>query len=510
MGVRFNYSGLVIAVLGFGLTRVTVTLALYDDPLRFYVAGIIPLLLGLGLAAFGVALVVANVDAQLVRTATAWCIIGTATMLVLAYITIVGATGTIHPTFTSVQSQLYLSNFLIGGSLGGTLTGLYAARSHRHRDAMEAQANRLEVLNRMLRHEVLNAITLIRGYAGLAASNPDATSIIQDRADEITQTIDDVRYLAQRTTSHDTHSTVDLIGQLEASLETITQRYPEADITATAPDRVDVVASDRLEQALTQLLENAILHTNDDDSRVEISVETTATRASITIQDAGPGLPEAQQALLESGEITEFDDPRDGYGLNVVRLIVESFDGRIQTDVSEHGTTISLELRRPAASDRSVATRGTGLLGLRVHLPELLVILAAAVLAGVAYGVVSEHLGGSVAAIGVFYGISDPVVGWITHQFHSAVFAFMYAGLLTLLPARYHDHLPAYIAVGIGWGLLLWLGAASIIAPIWLNLLGIPVPIPNLTTSFLATHLAWGTTLGTFTGLGIRHLTPTH
>lgn len=57
MAQRVNYRGLVIAGTGFFLTRITVVLVL-DDPVRFYVAGIVPLLLGL--AALGVALTVGS------------------------------------------------------------------------------------------------------------------------------------------------------------------------------------------------------------------------------------------------------------------------------------------------------------------------------------------------------------------------------------------------------------------------------------------------------------------
>lgn len=38
---RVNYSGLVVAGIGFFLTRFTVTLA-FEDPVRFYLAGVVP------------------------------------------------------------------------------------------------------------------------------------------------------------------------------------------------------------------------------------------------------------------------------------------------------------------------------------------------------------------------------------------------------------------------------------------------------------------------------------
>ena len=142
MGRRIHYSGFVVAGIGFFLTRFTVTLAIYESPLRFYLAGVVPLALGLGLAAFGVALAVADVEASLVRTTAVWCVVGFLTMLVLVVLTLLGSTGGMS-NVEAIRSRTYLSNFLIGGSVGGTLTGLYAARNRQQRSELQQQTNRL-------------------------------------------------------------------------------------------------------------------------------------------------------------------------------------------------------------------------------------------------------------------------------------------------------------------------------------------------------------------------------
>ena len=128
---RFAPSGLVVAAVGFALTRFTVTLARYEDPLRFVVAGVVPLVLGLGLAAFGVVLVVGEFDRSFVRTVSGWCLAGAAAMLALVVLTLAGNDTAL--AMEPIRSQVYLSNFLIGGSIGGTLTGLYAGRNRRQR-----------------------------------------------------------------------------------------------------------------------------------------------------------------------------------------------------------------------------------------------------------------------------------------------------------------------------------------------------------------------------------------
>lgn len=508
MDPRANYSGLVIAGIGFVLTRFTVTLAVYQNPVRFYFAGVVPLLLGLGMTAFGVALVVADVDQSLVRTTATWCVIGTGAMLVLVVLTLLGSAGGI-PTMATIRSQTFLSTFLIGGSIGGTMTGLYAARSRRQNDALRQQANRLEVLNRMLRHEVLNAVNVIQGYTTLDDDSTRASETIEKRSAAIAKTIEDVSYLTwSATTSDSSSATTDLTAELRASVRTVRERHPDATISADPlPDDLPVRASARLEQVFTQLLENAVTHTAPD-TAVEVGLTTVHGSVRVSVRDHGPGLPEPQQLLLETGAITEFDDPRDGYGLNIARLLVESFGGSIETDVTDDGTTVTVVLPRPEYRTTGIESSPAGLTGIRPSVPHLAVILGASVVAGGLYGLASEQLGGSIAAIGVFYGVNDPVVGWITHEFHSAVFAFVFAGLVSFAPARYRDHVPAYVVFGAAWGLTVWLVAAGFVAPVWLQLLGTPVPVPTFSGLLLVNHLVWGSSLGLLTALGYRYVAP--
>jgi len=512
---RVNYGGLVIAGVGFFLTRFTVTLAVSGDPMAFYFTGVVPLALGLGLSAFGVALTVADVDAATVRTAAVWCVVGLVTMLALVVLTLLGSPAGDAGWLGLVQSRASFSNFLIGGSVGGTLTGLYAARARQRRGALRRQTHRLEVLNRLLRHEVLNAVAIIRGYATLD-DDPEAASVIERHADSIERAIEEVRHLTRSADADRTAGSVSLAACLATGVDTVRERHADATVSVPEmPAELTVRANDRLERVFTHLLDNAVVHTGDGAASVEVSVETTPSTARVSVRDEGPGLPERQQALLESGDISEYDDPNAGFGLHVVRLLVESYGGTIELDVDDAGTTVTVVLRRadvPAtgvdglAAGGGAGTAGGPVSGVRPAVPHLAVTLVVGVLAGVVYGAAAFLQGGSIAAIGVFYGIANPLVGWYTHEFHSVVFAFAFAVIVSRLPARYRNHAPAYVAVGAAWGTTLWIVAAGIVAPVWLRLLGVPAPLPNLSVPLFVNHLLWGGTLGAATAWGYARL----
>jgi len=510
MGSRINYSGLVIAGVGFFLTRFTVTLAIYEDPFRFYLAGVVPLLLGLGLAAFGVALTVADVDAALVRTTALWCVVGAGTMLVLVTLTLVGSAVDGMSNLAAARERAYMSNFLIGGSIGGTLTGLYAARNRQQRTELARQADRLEVLNRFLRHEVLNAVAAIRGYTAIKDEDPrDADALVDRHSDSIAETIEEVKYLTRtaRTNEHQLSAT-DVRSCLDRSITAVREQNPGAEISVEADKGVSVRATDRLERVFTHLLENAAAHAGTASASIDVSVVETASTVRVSIADDGPGLPADQQRLLETGDIDSFDDPGTGFGLNVVRFLVESFQGSIEMSVDDAGTTVTVVLPRATTSETGLRPSPTDLTGLRPSVSHLIVTLAVSLIAGLAYGLVSESLGGSISGIGVFYGVQSPVIGWITHEFHSVVFGFAFVGFVSITPNRYHDTLPAYATIGVGWGIALWVFAASIVAPAWLQLLDFPATIPNFSIDLLANHVVWGAVLGVLTLYGFRYVTP--
>lgn len=506
---NLNYSGFVIASIGFFLTRFNVTIAIADDPVVFYFAGVVPLAIGLGLAAFGVALAVADVDSRMVRRTAIWCVIGLVTMLVLVVLTILGSDPGHVTNLTELRSHAYFSNFLIAGSAGGTITGLYAARNRKQRRQLEQQANRLVTLNRFLRHEILNAVTAIRGYARLDPNDNTGTmDVVDDHAKEIARATEEIKYLTQHTGGSKTyHTDIYLEESITSSVMQVHRRYARAQISVDEiPEGLTVQANHRLEQVLVHLLENAIIHGNDETPTIK--VEPHHSSVTIRVTNEGPPLPERQQRLLESGAIEEFDDPMSGFGLNIVRLLIESYGGSIHTASSNGQTSIEIHLKRNGTRDDTFGPRRSDLSRVRPAIPHLVVVFGASLVAAVVYGLVAESLGGSIAGIGVFYGTADPVVGWLTHEFHSVVFGFMYVGILSLALERYRDRTRTYVTVAIVWSIVVWFVAASIIAPIWLQLMGIPASVPTFAVDILLNHLAWGISLGLLTAWGYRYVVP--
>jgi len=500
-------TGLVVAGLGFLLTRFTVTLAVNDGPTAFVFGGVVPLVLGLGLSAFGVALTVGEFERGFVRTVTLWCLAGTGAMFVLVLLTLVG-NGSMGPLSTG-GSRTYLSNFLIGGGVGGALTGVYAGRSNRQRHELEQQAARLDLVNRILRDRVLNALTVIRGRVEIAESRDgvgtaDVLSVIDDRSAGVQQVVENMKHITHGGSGLSLDA-VPVVPCVESGVDAVRETHPTAeyDLRTDVPADLRVRANTMLDNLVAHLVENAVVYS--DSSRVEVAVTASEDTVTISVSDDGPGLPDRQLDLLERGEIGSYEDRSTGFGLDLVRLLVRSYGGRTAATVTDGGTTITLTLPRVSTDGGVVTLQSNDVLGLSPR--RLGLAVGTSLVAAVVMGLPMQFLTGGVPVIGALYGVQNALVGWLTHGFHSVVFGLVYAALVGTAPG----HLSArvrYYGVALGWSLALWLVAAGLVMPMWLSLVGIEARLPNLSAAALLAHLLWGTSLAALYRYGCRAWSP--
>lgn len=497
-----NAGGLVLAGLGFVLTRFTVTLV-HDDPLRFVLVGFVPLVLGLTVAVAGVVLAVGAFEPDFARTTALWSLIGTGTMAALVVLTLYGIEPGTPSSLASVRSKTHLSNFLIGGSFGGALTGVYAARNRRERREQLAQAKRMVVLNRLLRDQALNSITAIRGHLDLlrdepdAADRADAIDVLEQQSSTLETAVQKISHLSTPAgAAPDRLEAVPVAAAVRDAAESARAEYPDAEVVVgELPPDLSVRADEMLGHVLELLIENAVEHNDAPNPRVEVAVRRDGPTARLTVVDDGPGLSVEQQAIVDHGSVADFDDPHGGFGLNVVSLLVESYGGEVESHVLDTGTRIDVTLT-VAGADREPATDPASVRAVGPAKSRLALGGAAALLAGVVMGVTMSAMTDLMPVVGTLYDAPDPVVGWVTHEFHSLVFGVAFVGLLSVAPPPYDTSHAGRIAVGVGWGLYLWLVAAGFLMPLWLLLVGQPASVPNLTPASLVGHVVWGATLG--------------
>jgi two-component system aerobic respiration control sensor histidine kinase ArcB len=213
----------------------------------------------------------------------------------------------------------------------------------------------ISVINRVLRHNVRNEMTVIRGWADMLAEDLDGeqatkATVIRAGATRLLDLTEAAQKIEQnRAVSPELEPTdiMPLVGRIVTECET---RYPDASITVAAPDQAIAETLPRIEVALFELIDNAAKH-GGDPATVEIDVQVSDLQVTCRVSDTGPGLPETEKRVLETGVETPLVHGQ-GLGLWLSYWIVTTLDGEIDVIDSDQGTTIEIQLPTPAESDQ--------------------------------------------------------------------------------------------------------------------------------------------------------------
>ena len=215
-------------------------------------------------------------------------------------------------------------------------------------------------------HELRTPIAISRGHLELLAEGHisdeaerrEAIALVTGELDRMGRFVDDLLLLA-RAESPDflQLETVPLGGLLD---ELVAKASPLAErrwtVDADSPRSV-VADRQRLTQALMNLAQNAVAHTETGDE-IAFGAEVNGERASVWVRDTGTGIPPSEQRRIFS-RFSRGSHSRDRYegtgiGLAIVRAIAEAHGGRVRV-TSRLGEGARFELVLPVEQDQPAA-----------------------------------------------------------------------------------------------------------------------------------------------------------
>ena len=228
----------------------------------------------------------------------------------------------------------------------------------------------LDVLNRVLRHNLRNALNVIDGNAAMLENELDDNDLrshvkgIERRVsklEELSQKASTVRSVFDQGRS--TTTACDVQALLMRVAKEFEDRHPEAHVVVDTPKKSLYVNADaRLKMSLSELVNNAVVHNTRSTPKVQLMTEMVdrddETAVEIVITDNGPGIPKHERKAIESGEETPLQHGT-GLGLWLVYWAMSLLGGDIHIDDADPGTRIVLRLPQVGGDAQSQSDSGT-------------------------------------------------------------------------------------------------------------------------------------------------------
>lgn len=222
----------------------------------------------------------------------------------------------------------------------GTLVSVViAARPSRPRGKRTPSG--MEVVS-TVSHELRSPLTSVKGFTSLLLNRweriPDdqkqtMLGQINQDADRVTRLITELLDISRLETGrlHLRRQQVDLVALARSVVEKVTHGYPDLDCTVSFPDGFPEVYADpdKLEQVLTNLVENAAKYASPVGMRIDGS--TADTEVAVAVHDRGEGIPAADLPRVFSKFFRrDLGRPTgSGLGLWISRGLVEAHGGRL-------------------------------------------------------------------------------------------------------------------------------------------------------------------------------------
>ncbi|SDF63718.1 PAS domain S-box-containing protein [Halorubrum xinjiangense] len=221
----------------------------------------------------------------------------------------------------------------------------------------ENRARQLRVVDRVLQHNLRNALTVVRGRAEqIAAGETEpgaAAEYIVARADDLLETSEKAHHITEILSDAAETEPVDVGRVVRQVAAAAADEFPSATVDVSVPDDGVATASATtwLSRAVDELIRNAVVHHDRDRPTVGVSVEVRPDAVEVRVEDDGPGLTEMNRDVLVDGTAVDALYHGSGLGLWLVYWVVQQSGGSAAVaDAEPRGTAVTVTLSR--ARDR--------------------------------------------------------------------------------------------------------------------------------------------------------------
>ncbi|WP_435115155.1 histidine kinase N-terminal 7TM domain-containing protein [Halolamina sp. C58] len=211
-----------------------------------------------------------------------------------------------------------------------------------------------QVISRLFRHNFNNRLNVIAGYAELIKTVTDDEAeeyagLIGSSATELIATTRKAKDVGQLFTDEQVEPLAleRVVDRAVAALEP----GEEASSISVDVSAVSVSAHPKLDLAIRELVENAVVHNDSTDgAAVDIYTSVEDDWVTLFVEDDGPGIPEFELQVLDAEQETDLSHG-SGIGLWLVHWIVKRSNGDLVSRVTSEGSRIGVRLRQASTPD---------------------------------------------------------------------------------------------------------------------------------------------------------------
>jgi len=223
------------------------------------------------------------------------------------------------------------------------------------RDVTERRTRkqRLQVLNRIMRHNLRNDIGVVKGYAEtMTQNNSSAGDVsldsmaerIERKAEDLVSLSEKARITEQLFANPQRRERVSIPDRIDALVSRLNGEFPSIPIETDVPDECSIVTElMALDEVLYAIAENAAEYADTESPEVRIEARETDEGAEIVVEDNGPGVPQPEIDILEAGNETALEHG-SGLGLWLANWGTKQLEGDLSFDADETGTTVTLSV----------------------------------------------------------------------------------------------------------------------------------------------------------------------
>ncbi len=247
-----------------------------------------------------------------------------------------------------------------GGPIGNTVVVRDVTR-------LVTREQRLAVLNRVLRHNVRNEMTVVKGVAEQLQARGDdglrrqGATISESAGDllDVSEKAIEIDRMFERPTATER---VDLEACVDDVVSSLRDDHPAATVDTSVD--VETVHTDPLilSNVLEQVIANGLEHAGEAPT-LDVAVWRSDDTVEVAVSDDGPGIPQGELDPILNGDETDLNHA-SSFGLWFIYWGTHTLDGTVDVTTDDAGTDVTLRLpdRTPSGEDAVVQLPSDGII----------------------------------------------------------------------------------------------------------------------------------------------------